>query len=301
MNEYQNTLGGQGISGAYAQQFSPQSFFGGLGSGRLAGVFGTPGAQFGQSGGAFGAGTVPYNFDPITAAYAQQQQLQQLQYLQQMQQLQQLQQQQQPQQSQGLSQRWAAQWPGQAGQQFGGMPGQFGRISPFNIDPIAAAQAQQHAMQQLQQQLQNLQQSQASLQGWLGNSAGQIGQPPIAAYAQQQGQAVLQAQQQLLQAQQSLQAVQQCLQQVQQIQQAQLQQAQLQQGQFPQYGWSGNGLGQPGQQLGGAGSQFGQMSPLNIDPISAAYAQQAGGYQGYQAGQAPGSFGGGFGGQQTVH
>jgi hypothetical protein len=306
MNEYQQNIpGGLGNAGAYSQLFSPQALFGGLAGNRGIGAFGNPGTQFGQTGG-IGATGMPYNIDPYAQQQFQQlqqqplQQLQQQQYFQhqQQQQLQQqLQQQQQFQHQQQqqlqqlqqllLQQLQQTQSPWQSGQQFGGIYGQFGRSSPFSFDPNTVGQPQQQALQQLQQQLQNIQQLQASLQGWLGNSAGQTGQPFVPAFAQQQAQAVLQAQQQLLQANQALQAVQQCLHQVQQIQQAQLQQTQV-----SQYGW--NTAGQQGQQIG---SQFGRGSPFNIDP-AVAYSQQAGGYQGYPTGQPVGSFGGG---QQTVH
>ena len=50
MNEYQqNTLGGMGITGSYSQPFSPQQGLAGFAGNRGFGLYGTPGAQFGQT------------------------------------------------------------------------------------------------------------------------------------------------------------------------------------------------------------------------------------------------------------
>src|SRR5262245_13023920 len=77
-----------GMPGAYfaPQQLAPQGIFGSLLGGpvggflgcALGGVFGNPnlGRQIGQTAGAIGGGFLPFNVDPMAAAYAQQAQQQ---------------------------------------------------------------------------------------------------------------------------------------------------------------------------------------------------------------------------------
>jgi hypothetical protein len=377
MNEFQ-----QVYPNAFApQQLVPQGIFGSLGGGALGGLIGRGigsifhnsglGGQIGQTIGGIGGAILPFNVDPVTAAYAQQIQQHQLQ--------------QQLQQGQLAPQGWIGNLIGQVGQPLGGAIGgifgqsglgstiggaaaQLGRLLPFGADPISAAYAQQQQQQvqlqqlqqlqelQQQQQLQQLaQQGQLAPQGFFGNLLGHVARPvggaiggifgqsgvgntvggivgglgrmlpfgadPVAqAYAQQA------QQQQLAQLQQ----------------QAQLQQL-AQQGQLAPQGWFGNVLSQVGQPLGGAiggifgqsgignaiggaAAQLGRMLPFGVDPVTAqAYAQQAqlqqqlmqqqiAQQQQAQLGQQANGYFGGFqgnpgvgqqanlyGGQQTVH
>jgi hypothetical protein len=200
------------------------------------------------------------------------------------------------------------------GSTIGGVAGQLGKLLPFGADPISAAYAQQiQQAQQQQQQLapqgwfgnligqvsQPLGGAIGGLFGQqgvgstIGNVAGQLGkllpfgaEPQAFANVQQQmQQQIQQLQQQLIQQQQQHQ------QQLQQLM-AQQQAQQGQQGQFAPQGWFGNLLGQVGRPLGGAigsvfgnaglgstiggaAGQIGQMLPFGMDPITAAYAQQA--------------------------
>lgn len=296
------------------------------------------GHQIGQAAGGIGGAFLPFAADPVAAAYAQQAQQQQLQQLQQAQLAPQgwfgnivshiaptL----------GTTIGGIAGNAG-LGTTIGNMAGQLGRYLPFSADPVGAAYAQQAQLQQMQQ-------AQLAPQGWFGNivshvaqplggmiggafgnaglgntiggMAGQLGRyipfsadPVSAAYAQQAAQA-----QQMQQLQQ--------LQQQQQQQQQQL--AQLaQQGQIAPQGWFGNLVSRVAQPLGGAiggafgnaglgntiggvAGQLGRYLPFDVDPITAAYAQQQAQQQQLaqlaqqaqlaQAGQSA------YGNQQTLH
>ncbi|HEX7983332.1 MAG TPA: hypothetical protein VF616_07430 [Duganella sp.] len=300
------------------------------------------GGQIGQMAGGIGGSFLPLGADPVSAAYAQQAQQQQLQQLQ-LQQLQQLQQQQQMQgdlSPQGwfgnLVKQVARPLGGAIGGAFGhaglggtigGIAGQLGGMLPFGADPVSQAYAQQAQQEaQLQQlQLQSIMQGMGPNfnatpgAGWLGhllrNRPGyypptmgntgilgpRIGSQPIGqapnllpfgadplalAYAQQE---------------------------------AQWQQGQDMQGLAPQ-GWFGNLVRQVAQPLGGAiggafgnaglgntiggiAGQLGGMLPFGVDPMMAAYAQQA--TQQAQlaqlAQQAQAGNGAMYGGQQTLH
>ncbi len=293
MNEFQ-----QAYPNAFVpQQLAPQGIFGSLGGGALGGLIGRGigsifhnsglGGQIGQTIGGIGGAILPFNVDPVTAAYAQQIQQQQLQ--------------QQMQQGQLAPQGWIGNLIGQVGQPLGsaiggifghaglggtigGAAGQLGRLLPFGADPVTAAYAQQQQQQQLmqlqqlqdvqqqQQQLQQLaQQGQLAPQGFFGNLLGQVARPLGGAIGGIFGQSgigktiggvagglgrflpfeadpVAQAYAQQAQQQQL----------AQQMQQAQLQQL-AQQGQLAPQGWFGNILSQVGQPLGGAiGGIFGQ-------------------------------------------
>ena len=149
---------------AYAQQVVPQGLFGGLLGGPLGGLIGggigsllgnqNLGRQIGSTIGTVGGGFLPFSVDPLTAAYAQQQQLA-------------------PQGFFGnLLGQVGAPLGGaigsifgnqQLGSQLGGAAGQLGRYLPFSVDPLTAAYAQQ------QQQL--------APQGFFGNLLGQLGAP----------------------------------------------------------------------------------------------------------------------------
>lgn len=166
-----------------APQLAPQGFFGSLlggpvggliGNG-IGGLFGNPtlGRQIGQTAGTIGGSFLPFNVDPMTAAYAQQVQQAQAQQIQQAQLAQQL-----AQQGQLAPQGFFGSLLGQIGQplgsavgsifgnpalggQLGGAAAQFGRFLPFNVDPITAAYAQQ---------------AQLASQGFYGNMPPQFGQ-----------------------------------------------------------------------------------------------------------------------------
>ncbi|WP_255755029.1 hypothetical protein [Massilia sp. erpn] len=195
---------------AYAQQqqaqLAPQGFFGDV-FGQLAqpigsaigGLVGHPalGGQIGGIAGQLGRSFIPFNADPVAAAYAVQQ-AQQAQLA--------------PQGFFGNLLGQIAQPVGTAvggllghpalGGQLGGIAGQLGRtLLPFSADPVAYAQQQalqqqqllqhqqalqqqqllqhQQALQQQQLLQQVLQQRQASLapQGFFGDVLGQIAQP----------------------------------------------------------------------------------------------------------------------------
>lgn len=301
MNEFQNVGYGAGIG--TEQQFAPQGVLGGLFGGPLGGLIGRGigglfgnaqlGGQIGQTAGSIGGSLLPFGADPVSAAYAQQQQQQQLMQQQLMQQ--QLQQQQLQQAQQMAPQGWVGNLISQVGRPLGGMvggwlgnqglgttvgtmAGQLGKLLPFGADPGIMAQPQQmmqqhqqlfQHIQQLQQQLQQLQQQYAQLVQAIGQSA-------------QPGQA----------------------------------------GQMAPQGWFGNLIGAVGQplgsaiggmfgnanlggQIGGAASQIGRMLPFGADPISQAYAQQAQlAQQQGQFGQANSYFptqGMGYAGQPTLH
>ncbi|NVE00177.1 hypothetical protein [Massilia sp. BJB1822] len=251
---------------AYAQQqqaqLAPQGFFGDvfgqiaqpIGS-AIGGLVGHPalGGQIGGIAGQLGRSFIPFNADPVAAAYAVQQ-AQQAQLA--------------PQGFFGNLLGQIAQPVGTAvggllghpalGGQLGGIAGQLGRtFLPFSADPVAYAQQQALLQQQLLQHQQALQQQQLL-----------------------QHQQALQ-QQQLLQQQQALQQ-QQLLQQALQQRQASL---------APQ-GFFGDVLGQIAQPIGSAvgglfgnanlGGQIGGIAgqlgrnfiPFSADPVAAAYAQQ---------------------------
>ncbi|NDP60539.1 MAG: hypothetical protein GZ090_14405, partial [Oxalobacteraceae bacterium] len=144
----------------------PQGWFGNLIGqvgqplgGAIGGAFGNAGLgnTIGGIAGQLGR-MLPFNADPVAAAYAQQAQLQQLQQLQQQQQL--------------APQGWFGNLIGQVGQPLGGaiggafgnaglgntiggIAGQLGRMLPFNADPVAAAYAQQAQLAQLAAQQQS--------------------------------------------------------------------------------------------------------------------------------------------------
>jgi hypothetical protein len=280
-----------GMPGAYLapQQLAPQGIFGsllggpvgGFLGGALGGVFGNPnlGRQIGQTAGAIGGGFLPFNVDPMTAAYAQQAQQQLAQ--------------QQLAQQQLAPQGFFGDLFGQVGQplggaiggmlgnqglgsQVGGAIGQLGKFLPFNVDPMTAY------AQQAQQQL--------APQGFFGNLLGQVGQPLGGAIGglfgnqgmgSQVGGAIGQLGKFLPFNVDPLTAA-----------YAQQAQQQLAQQQLAPQGFFGNLLGQVGQPLGGAigglfgnqgmGSQvggaigqLGKFLPFNVDPMTAAYAQQA--------------------------
>jgi len=164
------------------QQLSPQGWFGNvLGQigqplgGAIGGLFGNQG--LGQSiGGAAGqlGRMLPFNVDPVTAAYAQQAQMAQQQ------------QQLSPQGWFGNALSQIGQPLGGAigglfgnqglGQSIGGAAGQLGRMLPFNADPLTVAYAQQALQaQQAQQAMQGQQGSQGGQQAnsYLGYQGGQ--------------------------------------------------------------------------------------------------------------------------------
>ena len=164
MNEFQqNFSGGVNPAGAYGQQLAPQGFLGGLLGGPLGALagkgigslFGNPtlGSQIGQIAGGIGGAILPFSVDPVSMAYAQQQQL--------------------------APQGWFGNLLSQVGQPLGSaiggafgnsalggtignVAGQIGRILPFSADPISMAYAQQQ---------------QLAPQGWFGNLLSQVGQP----------------------------------------------------------------------------------------------------------------------------
>jgi hypothetical protein len=168
------------ITAAYAQQqlaqqqqqFAPQGFFGNLLGqvgqplgGAIGGLFGNSGlgSQIGGIAGQLGRSVLPFNIDPMMAAYAHQQAQQQF-----------------------APQGFFGNLLGQVGQplggaigglfgnaglgsQIGGIAGQIGRsVLPFSVDPITAAYVQQQLAQQQQQ---------FAPQGFFGNLLGQVGQP----------------------------------------------------------------------------------------------------------------------------
>ena len=165
------------------QGLTPQGFFG-----NLLGQIGQPlgnaiGGIFGHSGLGSTIGSaashlgrlLPFQADPMMAAYAQQLAQQQAQQLAQQQGQQQL-----------APQGFFGNLLGQIGQPLGsaiggifgqsglggtigGAAGQLGRLLPFQVDPMTAAYSQQIAQQQAQQHL--------APQGFFGNLLGQIGQP----------------------------------------------------------------------------------------------------------------------------
>jgi len=305
------------------QQLAPQGWFGNALSqigqplgGAIGGLFGNQGLgqTIGGLAGQLGR-MLPFNVDPVTAAYAQQAlQAQQSQQL-------------APQGWFGNALSHIGQPLGGAigglfgnqglGQTIGGLAGQLGRMLPFNVDPVTAAYAQQAQQAQMAQQQQQL-----APQGWFGNALSQIGQPlggaigglfgnqglgqTIGGLAGQLGRILPFNVDPVTAAY------------MQQAQQAQM--AQQQQQLAPQ-GWFGNALshiGQPlggaigglfgnqglGQTIGGVAGQLGRFLPFNVDPVTAAYAQQAqqaqqqaqqalqgqqgqqaNSYMGYQAGQ----------------
>src|SRR5471030_1838657 len=191
MNEYQQYYGTQQLAPQLpnqmaqqlaqqqlAQGLAPQGYFGSLIGAPLGGLIGRGiggllgnsnlGNQIGQIAGGIGGSILPFNADPVAAAYAQQAQQQALQ-----QQLQQLQ------QGQLAPQGWfgnligsVAQPLGGAigglfgnsgiGNAIGGVAGQLGRMLPFSVDPVTAAYAQQ---------------AQLAPQGWFGNLIGSVAQP----------------------------------------------------------------------------------------------------------------------------
>ena len=239
-------------------QLAPQGWFGNLIGhvaqplgGALGGLFGNAGLgnTIGGVAGQIGR-MLPFSADPVSAAYAQQQQLQQLQQAQLAQQL--------GQQGQLAPQGWLGNLIGNIaqpiattigghfgnaglGSTIGGWAGQAARMLPFGADPVAAAYAQQAQQQQVQQQVQQQlqqqqqqqqiqqaqlaqqlgQQGQLAPQGWFGNLIGHVAQPLGGAIG----------------------------------------------------GLFGNaGLGNT---IGGVAGQIGRMLPFGADPVSAAYAQQA--------------------------
>jgi hypothetical protein len=248
---------------SYIPQLAPQGFFGNLVGGPVGGfpgstfggVLGNPtlGRQVGQTIGTVGGGFLPFSVDPVTAAYAQQAQL--------------------------APQGFFGDILGQFGRplggaigtlvgnpvfggQLGGVVGQLGqRFLPFSIDPVTAAYAQQ---------------AQLAPQGFwpLGGAIGTIFGNPV--LGGQLGGVVGQLGQRFLPFS------------VDPITAAYAQQAQL----APQ-GFFGDILGQVGRPLGGAigtifgnpvfggqlGGVVGQLGqrflPFGVDPMTAAYAQQA--------------------------
>lgn len=282
----------QNFSGVPGQQLMPQGLFGGLIGGPLGGfigkgiggLLGNPGlgSQIGQVAGGIGGSLLPFSVDPMTAAYAQQQQLQQLQQLQHLHQLQQLQQAQQAPQSQQLApQGFFGNLLGQIGQPLGGAiggifgnsslgstiggaAGQLGRLLPFGADPISQAYAMQQAQLVPQGFFSNLLNRQFN--GMISPTIGSlpIGTPIL-------GNPFLnQIQHQLpFGAQQGLQG---------------------QQGQLAPQGFVGDLIGQIGQPVGGAigglfgnaglgstigaaAGQLGRLLPFSADPMQA-YVQQ---------------------------
>ncbi|RJG15023.1 hypothetical protein D3872_14985 [Massilia cavernae] len=279
--------------------------------GAIGGMFGNPqaGSTIGNVAGQLGR-LLPFGADPISAAYAQQMQQAQQQQLAPQGWFGNL----LGQVGQPLGGAIGGLFGNQGvGSTIGGAAGQLGRLLPFGADPVAAAYAQQ--IQQAQQQqlapqgwLGNMigqvgQPLGSTIGGWLGNAgvgstiggvAGQLGKLlPFGAEPQGMGgiQQIQQLQQQLQQQVQQLhQQYQQQLAQL--IAQQQQQQAQQLQGQLGPQGWFGNLIGQVGRPLGGAigglfgnaqlgntiggaAGQLGQMLPFSVDPMAAAYAQQA--------------------------
>jgi hypothetical protein len=313
------------VSAAYAQQaqqqqlqqlqqlqqaqLAPQGWFGNIIKsvaqplgGAIGGAFGNAGLgnTIGGIAGQLG-GMLPFGADPVSLAYAQQAQQDAL--------LQQLQQQQgyAPQGWFGNIIKNVARPLGGAiggafgnaglGNTIGGIAGQLGGMLPFGADPVSLAYAQQaqQAQQAQDAQLQQLQQ-----QSWLGDILRKS-RPATSAYNP-----FIPVQQPLLPfgADPLTQAY---------AQQAQ-QEAQLaqMQGLAPQ-GWFGNiikSVAQPlggaiggafgnaglGNTIGGIAGQLGGMLPFGVDPVTAAYIQQA--QLAQLANQGNTAL---YGGQQTLH
>jgi len=358
MDTNQNSFSAVSPAGQpYYSQLAPQGIFGSLLGGPVGGLIGggiggllgnqTLGRQLGQTFGTIGGGFLPFNVDPVTAAYAQQgipSQFAQPYG-------------QQPQYTQpgqyGLPQELAPQGffgnlLGQIGKplgnviggafgnstlggQIGSVAGQLGRFLPFNVDPVTAAYAQQQLTQSPQfaqgqfgqptpfgvppqfaqqspfgqQTPQFAQQSpfgqqtpQFAQQSPFGQQTPQFTQQspfgqPTSQFSQQSpfGQPTPQFTQQSPFGQQTPQFAQ-------QSPFGQQTPPFAQQGQFGQVaqelapqGFFGNLLGQIGKplgtaiggafgnsslggQIGSVAGQLGRFLPFNVDPVTAAYAQQ---------------------------
>ncbi|USX16482.1 hypothetical protein NHH88_12150 [Oxalobacteraceae bacterium OTU3CAMAD1] len=354
MNEFQQYYGQQlapqqmGPMGQMGQMggMAPMGFLGGMFGAPLGGLIGRGigglfgnaklGNQIGQMAGGIGGSFLPLGVDPVSAAYAQQQQLQQLQLQQQLQQQQMMQQMQQP--GDLSAQGWFGNMVKQVarplggaiggafgnagmGNTIGGIAGQLGGMLPFGADPMQAyAQAQQEAqLQQLQLQgmipsqswFSNLMRQQRPFTSAISPTIGNTGimGPRIGSLPTGQNHNFLP-----FSADPMAQAYA-----MQEAQMQQMQQMQDAQGLMPQGGWFGNlikNVAQPlggaiggafgnagmGNAIGGIAGQLGGMLPFGTDPITAAYAQQAA-QQAQLAQLAQQQVGNGamYGGQQTLH